>query len=93
LARHITNLIFHAYIVKIDGIKLLMGGRGQGGAVFDSVDISKLSQVVLLALGEMQTIAECKPFFVRINLGLSEATAQSLARAHGVREKWPRHTK
>ena len=30
------------------------------------------------ALGEMQNITECKTYFVRINLGLSEAAAQDL---------------
>jgi len=29
--------------------------------------------------GEMQNIAECKPFFIQINLGLSEAATQGPA--------------
>jgi len=45
--------------------------------------------MILPALGEMQNIAECKTFFVRITPGLSEAAARGLARAYGVREKTP----
>jgi len=37
----------------------------------------------------MQNIAELKTFFIQISPGLSEAAARSLARAYGVREKWP----
>jgi len=40
----------------------------------------------------MQNITEYEPLFIRITPGLSEAIAQSLARAHGVRKKWPYRT-